>query len=222
MKYLPIIIFLSFIPFNSHSQSKKTDEIASYIDSLHSTLKKNGFNEIVSIHFWRHSTETVIVNDTCKDRHSGYVFWKSDSLIFANKINTYHTFKTDTQPNWSDNSGLNFANIFEFLDYNKNLIAISEIRPNHNDLTDSTLFQIINNDTVYLRKAFGCVDCNSVSIKINSNKLDTSFYWQSIHFDSKYNDMYYLQNKNSTIYNLYLRILRVIDNYDRNQYWLKE
>tara|TARA_B100001057_G_scaffold409502_1_gene424195 strand:+ start:53 stop:706 length:654 start_codon:yes stop_codon:yes gene_type:complete len=210
------------VPILSVGQNAEYKDVFKDVDSLRDQLVESGNTKILTLTFWRNPSETYPKNDTCFDCLSGYVFWQTEDTTFCKKFNRQGSFETEYQPIRMDYGDLNFSDVFSCIESSADNLFSAQIRPAKTDLIDSTNYDIMFGDTIYMIKAFSCVDCKSTKMRLDFEGKEKKYFWQSIHFDKDSNDEYYFENLNSRIYHLYLLALMNINHYERNEFWEKE
>lgn len=221
MKLILLVLILS-IPILSFGQNGECKNVFNNVDSLRSQLIESGNRKILTLIFRRNPSETYQKNDTCLDCLSGFVFWQTEDTTFCKKFNLQGSFKTEYQPIKMDHGDLNFSDVFSCVESSTEKLFNTQIRPADSDIIDTTKYDIMLGDTVYLISAFSCADCKSTKMSLDFEGNEKEYFWQSIHFDKDSNDEFYQQNLNSRIYHLYLLALMNINHYDRNEFWKKE
>jgi len=218
MKHILIILIL-IIPLLSFAQNVEYKNVYKEVDNFRNQLIENGNTKIFTLTFGRNRSEIYQKNDTCFDCLSGFVFWQSQDTTFAKKFNRKGNFKTEKQPIRMDHGDLNFSDIFSCVESSTDILFNSQIRPEGSDLIDSTNYDIMFGDTVYLIRAFVCPTCKSTTMTLDFEGVEKKFFWQSKHFDKVSNKEFYYENLNSRIYHLYLLALMNINHYERNDIW---
>jgi hypothetical protein len=219
MKYLTFILF--FLTSNCIAQPAIDKlHVGEIVDSLRTTLKTSGADQIVTLRFHRASSETVMVNDTCYDCYSAYMFWHIGDTNFLKKINQFTVFQTDYQNPNLDHGDLVVSSILKYAKSHLQELSNKRFRTQGDDII---AYDILKGDTVFWDTGgWGCPSCRNYKLTVDLPDTTLSEYWTTEAFDYEISPVLYDINMNLEWYQLYLITKQVIEHWDRNQWWVKE
>lgn len=217
----PFIFILTLISSTTlFSQTyKKTKHILDVYntgDSIFNSLVTNNIETVLFYFLTRNEVETNLAEDNSTDQICSYIFWQTSDSSFIKKVNSSYIYKTRSELRKHNTSDKAIGVIFDYYNYNKNIIDSQEFRPNHKDLLTSE-FDVFGRDTVYGFRAFYCSDCNSISLKYKIGNSFKKKQWQSIYFDS--DNKFFRHNLNTELYQLILIVNSIITKHDNSKFW---
>lgn len=197
-----ILLYIT-INISVFSISQNTyDSDCKLIDSIKVELTNNGVTDLIVLNKW--SAES-------------YILWRTKDSCSIIKASQSNIFK-HTQAN----NNIYFHKLISIFDYctdNSPELFLEEVRPNNNDLIDSTTFEVYGNDTLYLIEAFECFGCPEVNLNIAINNNNKRFWWSSLYFER--DSEFYYENLDSYFYHIYLMIESIIARNNELNLWNK-